>query len=537
MQNKDDLGLESRVGGASGLASALHTSLVDGLDSHAPTPYSIDDRKKVFGENSLPAVPAKGFLYLWFSNLKDPIIIMLMAAALVSTVLGAAVPQEREQNSWTEGVAIWVAVLVVSLVGAGNDWHKDKKFQSLNAQKDIIDVKVVRGGVEGLVKNTEVVVGDLVLLDTGDKVIADMYVIETHGLSIDESSLTGETEPIRKGASDGDCWARSGTQVSEGSGRAIVTAVGPHSEWGKTMALVVRESGNTPLQEKLGVLASAIGKIGLFVAVICFIVLLIRWIIENKGFPMSEFASGPLQFFIFAVTIVVVAVPEGLPLAVTISLAYSMNKMMKDNNFVRVLAACETMGGATAICSDKTGTLTENRMTVVNLWACDEEISSVTEAQNVLPNIVKESIVVNSAVNSKAFLMNEEGGIQVSFVGNRTECALLMMLRSWGISYNDVRESQHHNIEEVYGFTSERKMASVLLRKDSSLVLYNKGAADWVLEKSTAYYDKHGDIVPLNDTKRAELNVVINSMASKGLRTLCLTRKGAFLCGRSNVSE
>ena len=165
---------------------------------------------------------------------------MLMAAALVSTVLGAAVPEEREQNAWVEGVAIWVAVFVVSLVGAGNDWHKDRQFQKLNSQKDIIDVKVFRNGVESLVVSTDLVVGDVVILDTGDKVVADMYTIQSFGLTTDESSLTGETEPIKKGEADGDPWLRSGSQVSEGSGRGLVIAVGPNSEWGRTMALVAR---------------------------------------------------------------------------------------------------------------------------------------------------------------------------------------------------------------------------------------------------------------------------------------------------------
>lgn len=509
----------------------LHTSCHDGLDTDAAHPFSLEDRRNIFGSNILPTIPSKGFFYLWFSNLKDPIILMLMFAAFVSTVLGAAVPEEREQNSWTEGVAIWVAVLVVSLVGAWNDWHKDKQFHKLNAQKDVLDIKIVRNGVETLVVSTEIVVGDVVLLDTGDKVAADMYMVESFGLTADESSLTGETEPVRKGQSEGDCWIRSGSQISEGSGRAIVIAVGPYSEWGKTMALVARESGITPLQEKLGVLAVAIGKIGLVVAIICFLVLLIRWIVENKGFPMSEFASGPLNFFIFAVTIVVVAVPEGLPLAVTISLAYSMSKMIKDNNFVRILAACETMGGATAICSDKTGTLTENRMTVVKTVISGKRHDDVPEYESILKEI-SDSIVVNSSLNSKAFITEAEDG-SVGFVGNRTECALLMMIRSWGIRYTDVRDEHHDNVVQVFGFTSDRKMASILLKTKSGYRLYNKGAADWVLKKCGSYYDESGVLVPMDQTSRSSFEAIINSMASQGLRTLCLTQKGMFLvsCG------
>jgi len=396
-KNNDDW---AALGGVAGVASALHTSLADGINPAATGDESLEARCAAFGSNKLREIPTKGFFVLWFSNLKDPIIIMLMAAALVSTILGVAVPSEREQSAWTEGVAIWVAVLVVSLVGAGNDWHKDRQFQKLNAQKDVIEIKVVRGGKQTLVKNTDIVVGDIMLLDTGDKVVADGYTLEVHGLTLDEASLTGEADPMKKGEEEGDPWVRSGTQVIEGSGRVLVVAVGENSEWGRTMSLVVGESGETPLQEKLGVLATAIGKIGFVIAVICFLVLMIRWMVENKGFPFSKFASGPLQFFIFGVTIIVVAVPEGLPLAVTISLAYSMGKMMKDNNFVRVLAACETMGGATAICSDKTGTLTENRMTVVEGWFAGKAYPTVPEPDE-LPQGVREEVERNCALNSK----------------------------------------------------------------------------------------------------------------------------------------
>jgi Ca2+-transporting ATPase len=323
--------------------------------------------------------------------------------------------------------------------------------------------------------------------------------------------------------------------VTEGSGRALVVAVGPRSEWGRTMSLVVGESGETPLQEKLGVLATAIAKVGVLVAVVCFVVLMIRWMIENNGFPLDEFASGPLEFFIFAVTIVVVAVPEGLPLAVTISLAYSMGKMMKDNNFVRVLAACETMGGATAICSDKTGTLTENRMTVVEGWFAGTSYPSVPE-KGALPAAAQDAIEEDIALNSKAFLTEEKDG-SVGLVGNRTECALLLMAtREWGGDYRARRVLAADRTVEVYGFTSERKMASVLVRRDAAdgggLRLYNKGAADWVIAKCVASVDASGKRVPMGEGERRALLGVVNEMAGRGLRTLCLAYRDFPAGGR-----
>ncbi|EFN50910.1 hypothetical protein CHLNCDRAFT_59377 [Chlorella variabilis] len=465
-EHKDNEGWAA-LGGLPGVAAALHVSLHDGVNPIATDGTDLEARRAAFGANIFKAIPPKSFFRLWFNNLKDPTLILLTAAALVSTVLGVAVPKEREESAWSEGVAIWVAVLVVSLVGAFNDWNKDRQFQKLNALKDIIDVKVLRGGQQLTVANTELVVGDVVLLEAGDKIVADGYTIEVHGLVVDEASLTGESDPVKKGGDRHEPWVRSGTQVTEGSGRMLVIAVGEQSEWGRTMALVVGEAAETPLQEKLGWLATAIGKLGFIVAVVCFVVLLIRWCITEGGFPLDKFSEGPLQFFIFSVTILVVAVPEGLPLAVTISLAYSMKKMMKDNNFVRVMAACETMGGATAICSDKTGTLTENRMTVVAGYFCGKMYKEVPSLKE-LPGEAGEEIALNAALNSKAFLVEEEEG-KVEFVGNRTECALLMMVRAWGLSYSELRELNHTKIvgeremrEELYRIVTE--MASTGLR-------------------------------------------------------------------------
>lgn len=527
---------------------------------------------------------------MFFESLKDPILVLLMAAALVSTVLGAAIPEEREQAAWSEGIAIWVAVLVVSLVSSGNDYQKDLQFRKLNAQKERVMIKVLRGGVDMLVLNTELVVGDVVRLITGDKVAADGVVLASQGLVIDEASLTGESDPIKKSA-EKDPWIRCGTQVSEGSGSMLVTAVGVHSEWGRTMALVVGEAGDTPLQQALTVLAQAVGKVGLGVGVLCFVVLLIRWIVENRGFPLAQFSEGPLRFFIFSITIIVVAVPEGLPLAVTISLAYSMRKMMKDNNFVRVLAACETMGGATAICSDKTGTLTENRMTVVaaKLGGAAAPLErpppqsrgAVAGGDAGLLN----DLELNCALNSKAFLIEKDAekkedasgaagksggggggwwwkrkakaasspssplsaesahsssGPAIDFVGNRTECALLMMLRSWGpqSDYRALRARHSSRVVREYDFSSLRKMASVLVAPegatDASAAgarLYAKGAAEMVVSRCVSTWvapetpGGPSSVAPLDDAGRARLIEEVTSMAATGLRTIALAQR------------
>jgi Ca2+-transporting ATPase len=472
-----------------------------------------------------------------------------------------------------------VAVLVVSLVASGNDYQKDLQFRKLNAQKERVEIKVVRGGVEQLVLNTDLVVGDIVRLITGDKVAADGVLLASQGLVIDEASLTGESDPIKKSV-EASPWVRCGTQVSEGSGTLLVTAVGVQSEWGRTMAMVVGETGDTPLQEALTVLAAAVGKVGLGVGVLCFTVLLIRWCVENRGFPVKQFAEGPLRFFIFAVTIIVVAVPEGLPLAVTISLAYSMRKMMKDNNFVRVLAACETMGGATTICSDKTGTLTENRMTVVaaRLGGRGAALARPPPPREALDPDLATHLELNCALNSKAFLVEPkakaavgaegegEGGAAaggkptkkkakaatggaagvaaaaatlntsadgVGFVGNRTECALLMLLRGWGTPYKALRDAHAGRVVREYDFSSERKMASVLVTHPDpasaakgACLLYAKGAAEIVVRRCVAAYSPGGaPPAPLGDADRDALVEEVTAMAASGLRTICLAQK------------
>ena len=312
----------------------------------------------------------------------------------------------------------------------------------------------------------------MLLLDTGDKVVADGVMAGGHNLVIDEASLTGESDPIKK-SRDEDPWCRSGTQVSEGSGRVLIVAVGPQSEWGRTLALVGGAGDDeTPLQEKLGDMAATIGKVGLGVAVASFAALTIKWFVVWCRSPGGCAAlrhhlnqGGLVEFFLYAVTIVVVAVPEGLPLAVTIALAYSMKKMMRDNNFVRVLAACETMGGATAICSDKTGTLTENRMTVTEGWFAGAKLDHAP-ARDELGAALLEELALNFALNSKAHLIvDAPPPAPVGFVGNRTECALLALARRWGFDYGALRAEWAPRVAREYGFTSARKMASVLVSR------------------------------------------------------------------------
>lgn len=436
----------------------------------------------------------------------------------ISTVMGVAIPEEREKMAWIEGLAVWAAVVICCGVGAGNDYNKELQFRALNDKKDEIPITVVRDGKDMQILSTDLVVGDLVTFDVGDKVVADCVIVSGNDPKMDEASLTGETEPIDKTADAPFC--RSGTQVVEGNGKMLVVAVGKTSEWGKTMALVQTEQEETPLEAKLTVLATAIGKVAFMSAVLTFMSLFISYCFHLQGLPQTGHQwNEVLHYFTLAIAVVVMAVPEGLPLAVTISLAYSMTKMLQDNNFVRVLSACETMGGATAICSDKTGTLTENRMTVVEGWFGGVKVNRAPETNDVGPTM-RERLQKSLSVNSKAMLLEGAQG-RVEFVGNRTECALLMMIRNWGCNYKQVRES--NPVEKLYGFTSDRKMASALLKEGTALRLHNKGAAEIVLSRCINYMDGDGKITPMpNSLKQKLLNDVVTEMAARGLRTLCI---------------
>lgn len=525
--SKDRKVLESE-GGVPKIAKKLHTHLEGGIDTDTD-PQTILERQLAYGQNEVEQAKTKGFLYIVGEQLADPTVRLLMAAAILSLVLGLAIAEERKDKNYIDGIAIWVAVFAVSFIGTFNDYQKEKQFRKLNARKEPTSVKVVRSGRKDLIPSTSVVCGDVLVLEMGDKIVADGLLIASDHLCVDEAALTGESEPVMKGESDPFC--RAGTQVTEGGATILVTGVGNKSEWGKTMGLIQSDGEDTPLQEKLRYLASNIGKVGIAVALVCFVTLTTHWLIENRGFRPEKF-NDVVRFFLFSVTIVVVAVPEGLPLAVTISLAYSMKKMMKDNNFVRALAACETMGGATVICSDKTGTITENRMSVVSAWMAGYTYN-LTAGPVRFPNRTMEHLAKGVSACTTAFILFD--GMDIQLVGSRNECALLLLLEKLGINYEEVRSSTHTT--EHLNFTSERKLGSARVSGPKTDVIYCVGAAEIVLCKCSAYFSSSEEAVPLEATKRTEIEELITEMSKQGLRTLCLAFKEVPNDGRPQLDQ
>ncbi|PRP84217.1 P-type ATPase [Planoprotostelium fungivorum] len=505
-QSREDL--HNRFNGIHGLAQKLKSDTSSGLPSkEASTGFS--SRKEQYGTNVIPQRPATSYFEFLKDALSDRTLIILIIAAVVSLVLGLIAPPKGEDRStsWIEGASILLAVVIISNVTAANDYKKDRQFRQLAAITEDRKIKVVRDGQNMLISIDDIVVGDLVILQTGDFIPADM------------SAMTGEPDAVLK--SEENPWLLSGCSVTEGLGRGIVVATGMHSQWGQIKASLEKEQRTTPLQDKLEIMADNIGKGGLISACITLLALLIRWAVrtlvppETRHFSLSWFSEW-VEYVIISITIVAVAIPEGLPLAVTLSLAFSMFQMMKDNNLVRHLVACETMGGATQICSDKTGTLTQNRMTVVRLWLDGYVQEDEPNDPGRFHPVLLENLTENCCINSAAYIQKRNSD-RPEFVGLKTECALLVMSDHLGKDYE-----QENAVQRMWPFSSSKKRMSTIIQKNNQLRLYTKGASEVILELCNRYTDRHGKVVEISPSIRAECTKTIEKWASQGLRTLTL---------------
>lgn len=539
-----------KMGGVAGLAEKLETDIKEGLPM-SELDQQFSDRKTQYGVNYIPPVKSKNFFYLWVMALKDLTIIILLVSAVVSLVLGTIPTLNPEPLGWLDGVAILIAVIIVATVTAANDYSKERQFKKLNAQKVNRLVKVRRGNHPYEISVHEIVVGDLCIVNTGDALPADGIFVSGANAKVDESAMTGETDSIRK--DEQHPFLLSGTNLVEGNLEMIATGVGPNSQWGEILKKLGTDQGETPLQVKLDQMAKIIGIAGVCFAVATFLGLIIRWCVseskrtDEKPFTGSHFVDW-VDFFIVAITIIVVAVPEGLPLAVTISLAYSMKRMMKDQNFVRKLQACETMGGCEAICSDKTGTLTLNQMTIVRMYTGGEEHDIEKEMsadkESSVRNINKDLIdltLVGTCANSTANLIfpdNNTNNTNPVVSGNKTEGAFLILANSLGINYIDVRESVE-TIDEISFSSARKRMSKVVkfssekakslvrgdLLKEDSVFAFTKGASEIVLSMCTKQFTSDGSITDLREEDRDTILKVIDKFAKQSLRTLIVAYK------------
>lgn len=505
--------------------------------------------REKFGENKFPESPMASYLELLIGALSDTTLLILIAAAAVSLGLGLRDSHAIEEFEYIEGIAIFVAVILVSNIAAGNDYSKQLQFLALEgtSQKDE-RATVVRQGERIQINPVEIVVGDIIIMQAGDLIPADCVIVSENTVLSNESSLTGEPDDLKK-QKDKDCFLLSACTITEGEEcYAIAVGIGKNSQWGKIKANLVTEAVNTPLQDKLEDMVELVGYIGIGAAVATFIVLLIYIWELNDG---VDWASNLVDAFIIAITVVVVAIPEGLPLAVTISLAYSTKKMYNDMCFIRVLAACETMGNATQICSDKTGTLTENQMTVVCGWFADNMFSQkdfeveslrIFGAAEQDPNDASPHGRPNSeigllmakhvAVNRTAYLIHKDSNgadlHRPSIIGNKTEGALIMMARNWHFNETKMKDAYYRDSknDKLFAFNSAKKRSTAVIHNDNGTVtVFCKGASEWILADCTFYVDANGKKLPLTQEKREYFNKEISNMAKQALRTLCLAHR------------
>ncbi|KAE8662850.1 Calcium-transporting ATPase 2, plasma membrane-type [Hibiscus syriacus] len=453
-------------------------------------------------------------------------LMILGVCAIMSLAVGIAMEGWPEGSH--DGLGIVVSILLVVFVTAMSDYRQSLQFKDLDKEKKKITIQVTRSDCRQKMSIYDLLPGDIVHLNIGDQVPADGLFVSGFSVLIDESSLTGESEPVF--VNDTNPFMLSGTKLQDGSCKMLVTTVGMRTQWGKLMA-TLSEGGDdeTPLQVKLNGVATIIGKVGLFFAVVTFSVM-IQGLVVNKVQEGSIWSwSGDellklLEFFAVAVTIVVVAVPEGLPLAVTLSLAFAMKKMMNDKALVRHLAACETMGSATSICSDKTGTLTTNRMTVVKSCICMnvKEVSNVDKTSfcsDIPESSVKlllQSIFLNSGGE---IVIGKDGKREI--LGTPTETALLEL--GLALGGDPQAERQASKTVKVEPFNSTKKRMGVVLElPGASLRAHTKGASEIVLAGCDKVINSNGQVVPLDEKSMNHLNDIINQFANEALRTLCL---------------
>jgi Ca2+-transporting ATPase len=485
-------------------------------------PPEVAAHRARYGDNRLPEVRPESILSMFVDSLKDKTLLILIGSAALSIAVQFL---ERRVNPgassrFLEGFAILAAVLIASLVTTINQARAQKQFRLLSKEREDVLVKVLREGRVRSISVYELVVADIVLIDTGDRIPADGVLVRGVDVNLDESMLTGESVPAEKGSADLEL--KGGSTVTQGSGAMLITAVGESTELGKLQkTLGEPQEQVTPLQERLSKLADRIGFFGLGAAILTFLALAISAFVRGDlpfGLDIAV-ASRLLDFSIIAVTIVVVAVPEGLPLAVTVSLAYSVRKMARDKNLVRKLASCETMGAATVICSDKTGTLTRNRMSIISGWAAGKTFEEAVSAKDLDPRTI-EAIAEISAVNSTAHI--EEAPSGTRYVGNPTEGALLVFSAGLGADWKAIRSGA--KVVHQLNFTSERKRMSTLVeRSDKTLRLLVKGAPEVVLERARTVLDPSRDGArPISDTDRAQIQGAITAMSGLGHRTLAL---------------
>lgn len=453
------------------LLKKLNTNLSTGL-----TESQVEENRSKYGANQLSKEPPVPLWKQIIEALKDPMLLILLVAAGITLAVNLVKYFTGEPTEFIELVGIVVAIALSVTITIVMEGRSQKAFEALNKINDNISIKVLRNGQLTQIPVDQIVVGDLVEVETGDKIPADGRLISSTSLNVDESALTGESSPAKKDAQrtlTGEVplaercnMVYSGCFVTSGRGLILITAVGDDTEFGKiAQELSSVDQSTTPLQEKLDQLGKKITMISVVATIIIFIVQVVRLFLNH-----TVTFAGVGDIFITSIVLIVAAVPEGLPTTMAISLALNVIKMAKQNALVKKMVACETIGSVNIICSDKTGTLTENKMTVGEILTmkgyCKPE------------KLTDEFLIANFAVNSSGNITKRKDQTY-EFIGSPTECSLLVALDKSGYDYKSLRESA--NVVHSYPFSSDNKNMTTVIRDNGQLIAFTKGSPEKIL--------------------------------------------------------
>lgn len=439
------------------------------------TEEQVEKSRSVYGSNSFAAQSRESLAKRIWDASTEPMLLMLIFAAIITLAVNITRYFTGGEYNFLECVGIFAAIALSVVITIITEGKSAKAFEALNKINEDMLIKVIRSGEPQLVTQKEIVVGDIIMVETGDKIVADGRLLESNDLAVDESALTGESVPVNKDAAavcppetpvaERVNMLYSGCFVSAGNGRMLVTGVGNNTEFGQiARELSAIEKTTTPLQEKLDKLGRQITVLGTSTAAVVFAIELIQFI--ARGQLNLDTVS---EAFITSIVLIVAAVPEGLPTIVAVSLALNIIKMSRENALVKKMIACETIGCVNIICSDKTGTLTENKMTVQKIYTH----GTLIEPEQLCDKVLTD----NYCINSNADISREDGNW--SFIGNPTECSLLAAAAAAGVDYRKLRHDA--DVVRVFPFSSQNKDMSTIVRENGKLILYTKGNPEKIL--------------------------------------------------------
>jgi Ca2+ transporting ATPase len=532
--SRSNILLVEELGGTDKVISELKSDTKVGIDG---SQQDIAARVQMYGSNERLERKVLTVCEMICAVFDDFILKILIAAAIVSMAIG--IYNEGLETGWIEGTSILVAILIITVVTVSNDYSRQAQFLEIMKKDDIKTCRVIRQGNQMTIDTIELMVGDIIVISTGDLIPADAIVFETHDLSCSEAQLTGEPDAKRKEPITADNFGNQpcpfvlqGSLVESGTAKAVCLCVGNKTTQGKAGLTMNMEQDQTPLQAKLDTIANTIGKFGTYVAILTFIAITIRTLCyvffkHQREFMDSQNLDDILEGFIVAVTIIVVAVPEGLPLAVAIALKAASGKMEEENNLVRKMESAETMGNANEICTDKTGTLTENKMTVVEGFFEDR----ITEGQTnkgLKSQSTGELVAQAICWNSSAFVETQKTG-EKKTKGNVTDVGMIEYMTRSGFDCEEMIRQRDQEQEPLFTipFSSARKRSTNVISHPSQpgmVRVYVKGAPDMLIPLCNKMVGADGEAAEMDDNLRDEIlhDRVIAKFAAKCYRTILI---------------